>query len=198
MTFFSHLKGVPHPQGNPVPGASKVFLARIATTGIVVWLMQTFTFFRRDPGAARNRWGRSERWRMPAIRVRRPQRVVRQLPVIFLSGILCTALAFCCDDWPEDTDGPIWLRPVEAAGCGCGVRNLAPLFWALAAGFDGDVHGSDDRSMDLPAKRDRRSDRWIRTAHIPFRPSRCGRERKGGLACRLQRSDSNASVAPPQ
>jgi hypothetical protein len=27
------------------------------------------------------------------------------------------ALAFCCDNWPEDADAPTWLRPIEAAGC---------------------------------------------------------------------------------
>jgi hypothetical protein len=49
---FSHLKDVPHPS-NPMLGTSKVFLTRIITIGVVVWLMQTFTFFRREPGEAR-------------------------------------------------------------------------------------------------------------------------------------------------
>jgi hypothetical protein len=40
-----------------------------------------------------------------------------EAPVILLSGILCCAVALCCDNWAEDTIPPIWLRYVEAAGC---------------------------------------------------------------------------------
>jgi hypothetical protein len=38
--------------------------------------------------------------------------------VIVLSGVLCAALSLCCDDWVGDTVAPIWLRFVEAGGCG--------------------------------------------------------------------------------
>ena len=40
------------------------------------------------------------------------------LPVIVLSGVLCAALSLCCDDWAGDRVASIWLRFVEAVGCG--------------------------------------------------------------------------------
>ena len=128
--FFSHLKDVPHPQGNPMLGTTKVFLTRIVTISVVVWLMQTFAFFRREPREARKYFSYAVCGIIAAgvgvgvclpFAFLDPQGLTAGLygsaPVIFLSGILCVALAFCCDDWPEDTDAPIWLRPVEAAGC---------------------------------------------------------------------------------
>jgi hypothetical protein len=126
---FSHLKDVPHPS-NPMLGTSKVFLTRIITVGVVVWLMQTFTFFRREPGGSRKYFSYAVCGIIAAatgVAVCLPfafadhdgvaAGLYNSLPLIFLSGILCVALAFCCDDWPEDADEPIWLRPVEAAGC---------------------------------------------------------------------------------
>jgi hypothetical protein len=128
--FFAHLKGVPHPQGNPMLGTSKVFLTRIVTTGVVVWLMQTFTYFRRSTGEARKYFSYAICGIIAValgvgvcspFAFADPQGLVAGLessiPVIFLSGILCVALAFCCDNWPEDTDPPRWLRLVEAVGC---------------------------------------------------------------------------------
>ncbi len=128
--FFSHLKDVPHPQGNPMLGTSRVFLTRIVTIGVVVWLMQTFTFFRRDAGDARKYFSYAVSGIIAAgtgvgiclpFAFADPNGPVvglyNSLPLVFLSSILCIALAFCCDDWPEDTDAPIWLRPAEAAGC---------------------------------------------------------------------------------
>jgi hypothetical protein len=127
--FFSHMKDVPQPH-SPMLGTSKVFLTRIITVGVVVWLMQTFTFFRRNAGEARKYFSYAVCGIIAAaagVCVCVPFALLdldglaaglyNSLPLIFLSGILCVALAFCCDDWPEDSDPPIWLRSLEAAGC---------------------------------------------------------------------------------
>jgi hypothetical protein len=47
-------------------------------------------------------------------------------PVV-LSGVLCVALAFCCDDWQSEAEPPVTRRLMEAAGCG--------MVMALAAAF---------------------------------------------------------------
>ena len=80
--FFSHMKDVPQPH-SPMLGTSKVFLTRIITVGVVVWLMQTFTFFRRNAGrgekifflcGVRDHSRGDRRRRMRAVRASRPGR----------------------------------------------------------------------------------------------------------------------------
>jgi hypothetical protein len=128
--FFSHLKGVPHPQGDSLLMASKIALTRIVTTGLVVWLMQRFSFFRRNPGDERKYFAYGTCGLIAIIvaaGVCLPFASIDSIglwaelhdsfPPIVLTGMLCAVLALCCDDWPQDNDPPRWLRFAEATGC---------------------------------------------------------------------------------
>ncbi len=109
--------------------AGKIALARLAAIGVTVWLMQRDAFFRRAPGDP-PRFFAYVICGVIATAVAAgiclvfelgngaPLSGLRQdLPTILLSGILCAVVAFCCDDWAEDTVPPVWLRFAEAAGC---------------------------------------------------------------------------------
>jgi len=123
--------------------ASKVTIARLVSIGLTVWLMQHYSLFRRLPGgppryfgyvvcgviAAAGSAGVCLIFRLgDVIQIFRLGDVHAlsglieiaraNLALIVLSGLLCAALSFCCDYWAGDTVAPIWLRFVEAAGCG--------------------------------------------------------------------------------
>jgi hypothetical protein len=108
--------------------ASKITIARLTSIGLTVWLMQNYSVFRRLPGRSPRYFGyvlcgliaaAGSAGVLLIFHLGDVGGVVRvDLPVIVLSGVLCAALSLCCDDWTGDTLAPIWLRFVEAVGCG--------------------------------------------------------------------------------
>ena len=128
VVFFDRLMG--SPQLHQISGlmiAVKVAAVRLGTIGLTVWLMQRYSFFRREPGdpprffayvlngliAAGAAAGISVLFHLG-----NPDLLpIGDLPLILLSFMLCTALALCCDDWVEEKIPPVWLRVVEATGC---------------------------------------------------------------------------------
>jgi hypothetical protein len=128
--FFYHLPNVSHPQGSGMVMALKVALARLITIGVVIWLMQRFAFFRRQPGDPPKYFAYVLCGVITAavaaavclpFAIGNPDGLMNamrdSLPVIVLSAILCAVLAFCCDDWAKDSAAPIRLRFAEAGGC---------------------------------------------------------------------------------
>jgi hypothetical protein len=112
--------------------ASKVTMARLASIGLTVWLMQKnyYSVFRRLPGGRPRYFGYVLCGILAASASAGVCLIFRHggvdalgslkadLPIIILSGVLCAALALCCDDWTEDTVAPTWLRCIETVGCG--------------------------------------------------------------------------------
>jgi hypothetical protein len=116
--------------------ASKITIARLASIGLAVWLMQHYSVFHRLPGGSPRYFGYALCGVIAAAAsagvclIFHLGDVFRlglsglieiasaDLPVIVFSGVLCAALSFCCDNWTGDTVAPIWLRFVEAIGCG--------------------------------------------------------------------------------
>jgi hypothetical protein len=129
--YFSHRADLSQPQTGNLVMAFKIAMVRLVTIGVAVWLMQRLVFFRRAPGDPPKYFAYVLCGMITsavAAGVCVPFALVGDgglasgmqgsLPLIALSGVLCSALAFCCDDWPEDTAPPSWLRLVEAFGCG--------------------------------------------------------------------------------
>ena len=114
--------------------ASKIAIARLVSIGLTVWLMQHYTVFRRLPGGSPRYFGYVVCGVIAAAASAGVCQIFRlgdvhalsglieiaraDLPLIALSGLLCAALSFCCDNWAGDTVAPIWLRFVGAVGCG--------------------------------------------------------------------------------
>jgi hypothetical protein len=136
--LFSHLAIQAMPSAGvfaPMPSfaftmAVKITLVRVATLALTVWLIQRYPFFRRAPGEGPRYFAYLVAGLAAAalttgvglcFHVLDPDPVAglqREVPVVLLSLMLCAALAFCCDDWTKEDHPPIWLRPVEAVGCG--------------------------------------------------------------------------------
>jgi hypothetical protein len=130
LFVVSHLPGVPQQPGGGLSVPCKIALARLASIGLTVWFMQHYSVFRRLPGGSPRYFGYVL---LGVIATAASAGVClifhlgetdplgglgADLPVIVLSGVLCAAVALCCDDWTGDTLEPIWLRFVEAVGCG--------------------------------------------------------------------------------
>jgi hypothetical protein len=128
--FFAHLHGDPGHNGAQMLVTAKVAVIRIATVGVLIWMLQRFSFFRRKPGSGRRYFGYvlcGLTTAMVAAVISVPfafpegktisTELGDSLPPIVLSGILCLALAFFCDEWPEDHAAPSRLRVLEASGC---------------------------------------------------------------------------------
>jgi cbb3-type cytochrome oxidase subunit 3 len=108
--------------------ACKITIARLTSIGLTVWLMQNYCIFRRLPGRPPRYFGyvlcgliaaAGSAGVLLIFHLGDIGGVLRvDLPVIVLSGVLCAALSLCCDDWAGDRVAPIWLRFVEAVGCG--------------------------------------------------------------------------------
>ena len=108
--------------------ACKITIARLTSIGLTVWLMQNYYIFRRLPGRPPRYFGyvlcgliaaAGSAGVLLIFHLGDVGGVLRvDLPVIVLSGVLCAALSLCCDDWAGDRVAPIWLRFVEAVGCG--------------------------------------------------------------------------------
>ncbi len=132
--FFDHMQGLsPHaPLGLVV--ALKVWLVRLAPICATVWLMQRFSFFRRDPGGPM-RYSAYLTNALLASGIAAAISVafyfcggdgpadlrtgiVGDRPLILLTLPLGFGVALCCDDWVEDRAPPWWLRFAEAGGCG--------------------------------------------------------------------------------
>ena len=137
--FFSHLPGSPHLTRGALDMAWRITVIRLATVGVTIWLMQHYAFFRREAGEPLRVFAYVVAgliaavvtvaiYQLLEIGQLDPAAALRQsLPAAVLSGALCTAVALCCDDWPQDTEPPAWLRAAEAAGCAMAMAMAAVL-----------------------------------------------------------------------
>ena len=128
--------------------AGKITLARIIPIGMTVWLLQQFAFFRRKTGdqpryfayfvngilAALVAAGVCAVFRIGDALLFTKEAVGDAARIGIMSGILCTAVALCCDDWSEDSSPPAWLRSAEAIGCGFAMAAGAALLWFAGMG----------------------------------------------------------------
>ena len=127
--FFAHLANAPHMPESVLFLSCKITIARLISIGVTVWLMQNYYQFRRLPGRPLRYFGylvcgaiagAASALICLLFHLGDADPLVglgAEMPVILLSGILCSAVALCCDDWAEDTIPPIRLRYVEAVGC---------------------------------------------------------------------------------
>jgi hypothetical protein len=109
--------------------AGKIAIVRLVTIGVTVVLIQRYTYFRREAGAPHRYFAYALSGAIAcmislglcqvfgALAARAVSDLTRDLPIVLLSGALCTVVAFCCNDWPEDTSEPRWLRVAEAGAC---------------------------------------------------------------------------------
>jgi len=128
--FFAHLPSVPQQSGNWFTMAFKIALVRMVTVGMTVWLLQRYPFFRRAPGASPRYFAYFVCGIVASavsLCIVLPfhltdddfvQGIRADIAPVVLSGVLCIALALCCDDWQNDAAPPVSLRLLEAAGCG--------------------------------------------------------------------------------
>jgi type IV secretory pathway TrbD component len=133
--------------------ASKITLARVTAIGLTVWLLQKFAFFRRKAGDQPRYFaylvngilagvlaaGVFVLFSQIAGDVLLTEEVTRGAERIgILSGILCAAVAFCCNLWNKEGFPPAWYRATEAIGCGFAmVAGTALLwFWGMAPKVD--------------------------------------------------------------
>jgi hypothetical protein len=128
--FFAHLPSVPQQTGGWFNMAFKIALVRMMTVGTTVWLMQRYEFFRRAPGEPPRYFAYLVCGVIAgavSLIIILPYHVAdgdfvlgvkADIAPVILSGMLCTVLALCCDDWQSDADPPVGLRLLEAAGCG--------------------------------------------------------------------------------
>jgi hypothetical protein len=127
--FFAHLPNAPHMSESVLFLSCKITIARLISIGVTVWLMQNYYQFRRQPGRPLHYFGylicgaiagAASALICLLFHLGDADPLVglgAEMPVILLSGILCSAVALCCDDWAEDTMPPIRLRYVEGVGC---------------------------------------------------------------------------------
>jgi hypothetical protein len=128
--FFAHVPGVPQQPGSWFTMAFKIALIRVVTVGTTVWLMQRYSFFRRSPGGSPRYFAYVVCGIVASVaslmiilpfHISEPDFLLAikgDLSPIVLSGMLCVAIALCCDDWTSDADPPAALRLLEAVGCG--------------------------------------------------------------------------------
>jgi hypothetical protein len=125
--FFSHLNSSAEHTGSHMLATAKVGLSRIVTIGVLIWTIQRFSFFKREPGHARRYFAYAISGVIAAVVAAgiclpfaflEDKAIFVELsdssPPILLSAALCVALAFYCDDWPDDS---LRLRLLEGAGC---------------------------------------------------------------------------------
>ena len=131
---------------SPVSMALKIAIARLGAVAVTVLLIQRHAFFRRPPGASHRYFaylvcglvggivatGFCLFFSLQALldgAATLSSKLVNDLLLIILSAIVCAALAFCCNDWPEDRPAPAWLRAAEAAGCAAVVAFGMGIIW---------------------------------------------------------------------
>jgi hypothetical protein len=120
--------------------AGEITLARVASIGTTVWLLQQFAFFRREIGDQPRYFAYLVNGILSGLLAagvcvlfRIGSNVlftVQEARIAILSGILCASVAFCCDDWGEESP-PIWLRSAEAIGCGFAMAAGTALLWFM-------------------------------------------------------------------
>jgi hypothetical protein len=127
---FAHVPGVSQQSGSALAIALKIALARLLSVGVIVWLIQRRDWFRRKPdqpprffayvlcGLVASGVAVAVCLAFDAPQANLTGVVRSDLPLVLLTFVLCTAVAFCCNDWIHDTVPPRWLRFVEAIGCG--------------------------------------------------------------------------------
>jgi hypothetical protein len=127
--FFSHVRPGSQPHSGVLVMVFKIALTRLVTVGVTVWLVQRFDVFRRGEDEAPKYFAYvlcgfiacvvATGVCLPfALFDMDPMTSLRNsTPLIVLSGLLCSVLALCCNDWPRDATPPFWLRWAEAAGC---------------------------------------------------------------------------------
>jgi MFS family permease len=101
----------------------------VLTVGVTVWLLQRYSFFRREPGEPLRFFAYVVNGIIAAavaagiclaFHLDDPDPLAAShgdLPLVLLTFLLCTAVAACCDDWVADKAPPVWWRVAEAAGC---------------------------------------------------------------------------------
>jgi hypothetical protein len=124
-------------------GAGKITIARILSIGTTVLLLQRFAFFRREPGDPPRYFSHLLNGILAGVvaagvgvlfRIGGDSLfTVEEVRIAILSGILCAAIAFCCDDWSQDNPPPGWLRSAEAIGCGLAMAAGTALLWFAGA-----------------------------------------------------------------
>jgi hypothetical protein len=131
---------------NDLIRAGKITLARIASIGVTVWLLQQFAFFRRKTGdryfsyfltgilAGAVVAGVCMLFRIGENSLFTKEAAEEAARIGIISGILCSTVAFCCDDWSEDSRPPAWLRSAEAIGCGIVMAAGTALLWFAGMG----------------------------------------------------------------
>ncbi len=138
---FSHIPGVPHPQQSALLMASKIALVRLGSVAATVWLMQRFAVLSR-PAGGHPRYSGYVLAGLASACVAGALCLAFHLAdadpisgltgdevLIGLSWMLCTAVAYCCDDWPIESVPPAWLRIAEAGGCGTVMAVGAAMAW---------------------------------------------------------------------
>ena len=123
--------------------AGKITMARILSIGTTVWLLQQSAFFRREVGeppryfsyllngilAGAVAAGVGVLFRIGGDSLF----TIEEARLAILSGILCVAVAFCCDDWNAYSPPPGWFRSAEATGCGLAMAAGTALLWFAGA-----------------------------------------------------------------
>jgi hypothetical protein len=126
--------------------AGKLTVARLASIALTVWLLQHFAFFRRTPGEQPRYFAYLVNGALGGLLAAAIwvlfrlggdiQFAVEEIRVGLLSGMLCAAIAFCCDYRSDESALPIWVRLAEAVGCGltmaAGTALIYFLGWAPA------------------------------------------------------------------
>ena len=109
-----------------------ISLAHVTTIGFTLWFMQRFKWARRTTGAQRPiasyilcgiiaagltlliwvLFDVAQNGNLP-----NKNRFVFQVPFLIICGLLCTFVAYACDDVPPSVPEPMWFRCLEALGC---------------------------------------------------------------------------------
>jgi hypothetical protein len=138
--IYSHAMGASEQAAMGLAMPLKIAVARIATIGLTVWLVQHYAFFRRGPGEPMRFHAYLINGAIAAGFAALISALFRlglptpgDIPIITLSALLCVAVALCCDDWPEDAAPPFRLRILEALGCGGVMAGATALLYFLKA-----------------------------------------------------------------
>lgn len=132
IVFFNRVMATP--EQHHIAGlmtAVKVTSIRLGTVALTVWLIQSYSFFRRVRGDPPRFFAYVLNGVIAAAVAAgigllfHPHNLdplaAGDVAPILLSFMLCTVLALCCDDWTAETMPPIWWRPAEAAACAVAV-----------------------------------------------------------------------------
>jgi hypothetical protein len=152
--------GCPITAHNLMAMCVEIGLSRIASISAVLWLIQRHDFFRRPLAAPHRHFAYllcgvigsaitalvflpipvSSYFESGASGVGQLWKNLAEdaMPVA-ISGMICAAVAFCCNDWVAEEPPPRWFRAAEAAGCAIVVASGL----TLMVGFDLFPHPSN-------------------------------------------------------